>query len=181
MPHSGSRDSALCGIAQSCDSALCGTARIRDSLLCGIARSRFSALNLIEYLREFESICKTVLGHESGDPGVQFNEKIRGSKILWYCPFNQGPRTDVLLQKTEGWKSRNTVPLASRLKYEFLISLDMHPIFKMTAEFYLFQEFMLPVLVQKKSENPTRFNKEYPAFLKMPKCFPSSKLRTLKN
>jgi hypothetical protein len=35
----------------------------------------------------FESICKTVLAHESGDPGVQFNEK------------------------TEGRKSRKTVPL----------------------------------------------------------------------
>jgi hypothetical protein len=32
-------------------------------------------------------ICKTVLAHESGDPGVQFNEK------------------------TEGRKSRDTVPL----------------------------------------------------------------------
>jgi hypothetical protein len=32
-------------------------------------------LNLVEDLREFESICKTVLAHESGDPGVQFNEK----------------------------------------------------------------------------------------------------------
>jgi hypothetical protein len=36
---------------------------------------------------EFESICKTVLSHESGDPGVQLNEK------------------------TEGRKSRETVPL----------------------------------------------------------------------
>jgi hypothetical protein len=51
------------------------------------ARSRFSSSNLIEYLRELESICKPVLAHESGDPGVQFNEK------------------------TEGPKSRQTVPL----------------------------------------------------------------------
>jgi hypothetical protein len=62
-------------------------ARSRDSPLCGIAQSRFSSSNLIEYLREFESICKTVLAHKSGDPGVQFNEK------------------------TEGRKSRETVPL----------------------------------------------------------------------
>jgi hypothetical protein len=40
-----------------------------------------------EDLREFESICKTVLAHESGDPGVQSNEKNRGSKISWHCPF----------------------------------------------------------------------------------------------
>jgi hypothetical protein len=46
-----------------------------DSPLCGIARSRFSSSNLIEYLRVLESTCKTVLAHESGDPGVQFNEK----------------------------------------------------------------------------------------------------------
>jgi hypothetical protein len=43
--------------------------------------------NLIENLGEFKSICKTVLAHVSGDTGVQFNEK------------------------TEGGKSRETVPL----------------------------------------------------------------------
>jgi hypothetical protein len=40
---------------------------------------------VVAYLREFESICKTVLAHESGDPGEQFNEKNRGSKISWDC------------------------------------------------------------------------------------------------
>jgi hypothetical protein len=50
--------------------------------------------NLIEYLREFEYIWKTVLAHESGDPGVQFNEK------------------------TEGRKSRETVPLKNRTQKE---------------------------------------------------------------
>jgi hypothetical protein len=45
------------------------------------------SLNLIEDLREFEYICKIVLAHESGDPGVQFNEKNRGSKISWHCLF----------------------------------------------------------------------------------------------
>jgi hypothetical protein len=49
-----------------------------DSALCLIAQSRVSSSNLIEFLREFESICKTVLAHESGDPGVQFDEKTRG-------------------------------------------------------------------------------------------------------
>jgi hypothetical protein len=51
-----------------------------DSALCGIAQSRFSSSNLVEDLREFESICKIVLAHESGDPGVQFNEKNEGRK-----------------------------------------------------------------------------------------------------
>jgi hypothetical protein len=51
-----------------------------DSVLCG-AGSRFSLSNLVEDLREFESICKTVFARDSGDPGVQFNEKNRGSKI----------------------------------------------------------------------------------------------------
>jgi hypothetical protein len=31
--------------------------------------------NRIELLREFESIFKPALAHESGDPGVPFNEK----------------------------------------------------------------------------------------------------------
>jgi hypothetical protein len=59
-----------------------------DSALCGIARSRFSSSNLIEYLREFESICKTVLAHESGDPGVQFNETTEGRKSRATVPLN---------------------------------------------------------------------------------------------
>jgi hypothetical protein len=29
----------------------------------------------IELLREFESVFKTALAHESGDPGIPFNEK----------------------------------------------------------------------------------------------------------
>jgi hypothetical protein len=43
----------------------------------------------IEYLRESEFIFKTALAHESGDPGVLFAEKTRGSKISWDCPFNE--------------------------------------------------------------------------------------------
>jgi hypothetical protein len=31
--------------------------------------------NRIEFLREFESIFKAALAHESGDPGVPFKEK----------------------------------------------------------------------------------------------------------
>jgi hypothetical protein len=30
---------------------------------------------VVEYLCEYESIFKTALAHESGDPGVQFDEK----------------------------------------------------------------------------------------------------------
>jgi RNA recognition motif-containing protein len=59
------------------------------------AESNFSS-DLIEYLREFESICKTVLGHESGD------EKNRGSKISWDCPFKvytECPITNVIFIK----------------------------------------------------------------------------------
>jgi hypothetical protein len=63
-----------------------------------IARSRFFPSNIIEYLREFQFICKTVLAYESGDPGVQFNEK------------------------TEGRKSRETVTLKSRIfQQKFLL------------------------------------------------------------
>jgi hypothetical protein len=34
---------------------------------------RYAELSQIEFLREFESIFKTALAHESGDPGVPFN------------------------------------------------------------------------------------------------------------
>jgi hypothetical protein len=48
---------------------------------------RFSLSNLIEYLRDFESTCKTVLAHESGDPGVHFNEKTEGRKFRDTVPL----------------------------------------------------------------------------------------------
>jgi hypothetical protein len=64
-----------------------------DSALCGIARSRFSSSNLVEDLHEFESICKTVLAHESGDPGVQFNEKTEGRKSRDTVPLMRGVAT----------------------------------------------------------------------------------------
>jgi hypothetical protein len=35
------------------------------------------------------SIFKTALAHESGDPGVLFNKKKQGSKILCDCPFKE--------------------------------------------------------------------------------------------
>jgi hypothetical protein len=45
--------------------------------------------NLInKYFHEYKFIFKTALAHESGDPGVLFAERNRGSKILWDCPFN---------------------------------------------------------------------------------------------
>jgi hypothetical protein len=40
-------------------------------------RQSGESIFVVEYLREFESISKTVLAHESGDPGVQFIEKTR--------------------------------------------------------------------------------------------------------
>jgi hypothetical protein len=41
----------------------------------------------IEYLHEYELIFKTASAHESGDPGVLFAEKNRGSKISWDSSF----------------------------------------------------------------------------------------------
>jgi hypothetical protein len=100
-----SRNSSLCHIVQSHDSelqyaALRGVLKkvlsatlpyatqceiqvknfLVDSTLCSIARSQCLLSNLIEYLRKFESICETVSAHESGDPGVYFNEKTEGRK-----------------------------------------------------------------------------------------------------
>jgi hypothetical protein len=42
----------------------------------------------MELLREFESKFKTALAHESGDPGVPFNEKTKGQKSLETVPLN---------------------------------------------------------------------------------------------
>jgi hypothetical protein len=39
---------------------------------------RAESIFVVEYLGEFESICKYVLAHESGGPEVQFNEKTEG-------------------------------------------------------------------------------------------------------
>jgi hypothetical protein len=59
--------------------------------LCSLTHSAellaISSSNRIKLLREFESICKTVLAHESGDPGVQFDEKIRGRKSRETVPL----------------------------------------------------------------------------------------------
>jgi hypothetical protein len=52
-------------------------------------RHSAESIFVVENLREFESICKTVLANESGDPGVQFYEKNRGSKISYTVPLNQ--------------------------------------------------------------------------------------------
>jgi hypothetical protein len=43
--------------------------------------------NIIDFLGEYEAICETALGRESGPKGGLFDEKNRGSKIACYCPF----------------------------------------------------------------------------------------------
>jgi hypothetical protein len=55
-------------------------------------RHSMESIFVVDYLREFASMCKTVLAHESGDPCAQYNEK------------------------SKGWKSRETVPLTLILK-----------------------------------------------------------------
>jgi hypothetical protein len=75
-------NSALCCIVGSHDSALCRIAGSPDSALCGIAWGQFFSSNRIELLREFESIIKTALAHESGDTGVLFNEKSRVENLV---------------------------------------------------------------------------------------------------
>jgi hypothetical protein len=42
----------------------------------------------IEYLREYDFIFKTALAHESGEPGVLFAEKTEGQKSRETVPFN---------------------------------------------------------------------------------------------
>jgi hypothetical protein len=38
--------------------------------------NRKFAIFVVEYLREYEPIFETPLAHETGDPGVQFDEKL---------------------------------------------------------------------------------------------------------
>jgi hypothetical protein len=69
--------------------------RLRSMLHCAESMLKISMLHsaesifIIEYLREYEFIFETALAHESGDPGVLIDEK------------------------TEGRKSRATVPLSN--------------------------------------------------------------------
>jgi hypothetical protein len=42
----------------------------------------------VDFLREYESIFKAALAHESVGPGVLFDEINQRSKISCYCPFN---------------------------------------------------------------------------------------------
>jgi hypothetical protein len=45
--------------------------------------------NRIKFLREFESIFKTALAHESGKPGTLFNEKNKGKKSCESVPLSE--------------------------------------------------------------------------------------------
>jgi hypothetical protein len=44
---------------------------------------------IVEYLREFEAICKKALARGSGAQMELFDEKNRRSKISWQGPFNK--------------------------------------------------------------------------------------------
>jgi hypothetical protein len=88
MPHSG--ESRLCAMRYSEELRLRAMQHSEESRLLAIRHSVKSifVVEFIEYLREFESICKTVLAHESWDPGVQFNEKTEGRKSLETVPLS---------------------------------------------------------------------------------------------
>jgi hypothetical protein len=70
---------------------------------------------VVEYLREFEYICKTVLAHESWDPGVQVNEKTEGGKSCETVPLNTSANTSrttrtigsVIINRTTNSKQTN--------------------------------------------------------------------------
>jgi hypothetical protein len=57
---------------------------------CGVIDTACTifALENRSYLGEFEEEFKKALACESGAQGVLFDEKTRGSKISWHCPFN---------------------------------------------------------------------------------------------
>jgi hypothetical protein len=59
--------------------------------------------------------------HGVSMPPHTFLKNRKSSRIRIYIrkgfsPLNQGPRTDVLMNKTEGRKSRDTVPLSRMLQ-----------------------------------------------------------------
>jgi hypothetical protein len=50
--------------------------------------------NIIDFLGEYESICETALGRESGPQVGLIDEKNRGSKISCNCPFKWIAKSD---------------------------------------------------------------------------------------
>jgi hypothetical protein len=52
-------------------------------------RHSAESIFVVKYLREFDSICKTCFAHESEGPGVQFNEKTEGRKSRETVPLRQ--------------------------------------------------------------------------------------------
>jgi hypothetical protein len=60
-----------------------------NSPLCSIEWGQFMASNRIELLHEFESIFKTDLDQESGDPGLLFKEKTKGRKSHETIPLRK--------------------------------------------------------------------------------------------
>jgi hypothetical protein len=95
-------DSARGCIARSHNSALCSIARSRKKICSAFTVAvkvtvyhkislRWSYLphgSKIKLLRELEYIFKTTLAHESGYPGVPFNEKTEGRKSSKAVPLN---------------------------------------------------------------------------------------------
>jgi hypothetical protein len=62
---------------------VCGTSSVIDTASAKIGDFK------VEYLREFEAICKKALTCESGAQVGLFDEKNQKSKISGHCPFNQ--------------------------------------------------------------------------------------------
>ncbi len=54
-----------------------------------------------EYLGEFETEFKNILGHESGAPVCSFDGKKQRSKISCYCPFKKQAIDDNIGKYTE--------------------------------------------------------------------------------
>jgi hypothetical protein len=63
---------------------------------------------MVEYLRE----CKTVLAHEPGYPGVQFNKKTKGQKSCETVPLKHVPSDWKVVAKTVHLLSYVTQPTA---------------------------------------------------------------------
>jgi hypothetical protein len=102
------------------DPALCGIAQDHGPMLCGIARDHGPALCGIQILnKKCPPLCCIARDHGPPLCGIARDQHIfvnssanlkQNLKIFY--GINQGPRGNRLTKKTEGRKSRDTVPLS---------------------------------------------------------------------
>jgi hypothetical protein len=75
--------------------------------------------NIINFLGEYEAICKTALGRESGPQVGLIDEKNRGSKISCNCSFKRFNPSHVLQHKNIFWNDTYIVQTINHFSRSF--------------------------------------------------------------